>query len=118
MMNVNINHRKASSSAALMNKIESRLNSWSGKQIYFKGRITLVQFVLSAIPVYCLSFYRLPKRRSNSLSKFSEISWGREGGENRLKVQFLGWGGKSYVVQKIRVCWGLGILGLEVLLEK
>lgn len=60
-VNVGINHRLSKAWSSLIEKVKSHLNSWSGKHLSFGGRITLIQSVLSALPIYNLSFYRLPK---------------------------------------------------------
>ncbi|KAL8544477.1 hypothetical protein ACS0TY_004874 [Phlomoides rotata] len=40
---------------------ERRLAKWKDKNLSLGGRITLIQSVPSVIPIYCLSFYRIPK---------------------------------------------------------
>lgn len=60
-MNVGINHRRVQSWTTLKERIRRRLNSWKEKNLSFGGRITLIQSVLSSLPIYYLSFYRLPK---------------------------------------------------------
>lgn len=61
-LKVGINHRRDSSWKNLVDKIRRRLDLWNDKHISLGGRITLVQAVLSAVPIYCLSFFRLPKK--------------------------------------------------------
>lgn len=68
-INVGINHRLAKNWSKLKEKVRRRLNSWSGQHLSFGGRITLIQSVLSALPTYCLSFYRIPKSILNELMK-------------------------------------------------
>lgn len=66
-INVGIMHRRAEAWTPLVDKIRKRLAKWEDKQLSFGGRITLIQAVLSAIPIYVLSFYYLPKKTLSEL---------------------------------------------------
>lgn len=61
-LNFRINHKKSSAWSELVSKIHKRLARWNDKYFSFGGRITLIKFVLSSISIYCLSFYRIPKK--------------------------------------------------------
>ena len=43
----------------LIEKIKKRLAGWKGKSLSLGGRLTLVNMVLSSIPIYLMSFYEL-----------------------------------------------------------
>lgn len=60
-LNVGINHKKSASWANLIDRIKRRLANWNDKNISFAGRITLIQAILSIIPIYSLFFYRILK---------------------------------------------------------
>ncbi|KAL8519786.1 hypothetical protein ACS0TY_010647 [Phlomoides rotata] len=45
----------------LIIKVRNRINQWDGRHISLACRATLVQSVLSAMPIYYLSFFLLPK---------------------------------------------------------
>lgn len=90
-INVGINHRLTRSWSGLVGKVKKRLNSWSGNHLSFGGRITLIQSVLSALPVYCLSFYCIPKRVLSELTTIQRnFLWG--GCEEKNKIAWVKWG--------------------------
>ncbi|KAL8507861.1 hypothetical protein ACS0TY_018417 [Phlomoides rotata] len=60
-LNVGIKHWRISSWDKLVARVRGRLAKWNDKHISFGGRATLIQFVLSSIPIFCLSFYRILK---------------------------------------------------------
>ncbi|XP_039118867.1 uncharacterized protein LOC120255006 [Dioscorea cayenensis subsp. rotundata] len=45
----------------LIAKVRGRLSSWKSSYISIGGRLTLVNSVLSAVPTYWMSLYKLPK---------------------------------------------------------
>lgn len=105
-MNVGINHRLARSWSMLIDKVRRRINSWKGKNLSFGGRITLIQAVLSAVPIYYLSFYRIPKNIIRALTGLQRrFLWGVV----RKTKKSLGLGGARYVWRKNLGGWGLEI---------
>jgi len=44
----------------LLNNITSRLSNWKRKFISFGGRLILLKFIMSSLPVYFLSFFKAP----------------------------------------------------------
>lgn len=75
-----VNYKNASSWANLVDKIWKRLAKWEDKQLSFGGRITLIQSVLLAISIYCLSFYHVPKNILSELVRLQRSFFGGEGG--------------------------------------
>ncbi|KAL8534496.1 hypothetical protein ACS0TY_010494 [Phlomoides rotata] len=55
-MNIGRNHHRKENWEWLVDKIKSRLTKWDGKNISLGGRATLIQSVLSAIPIYSFLF--------------------------------------------------------------
>ncbi|KAF1858738.1 hypothetical protein Lal_00044771 [Lupinus albus] len=55
-----INHRRRDTWTPILNRIKSRIASWSKSQISFGGRVILINVILSAIPLYFPSFYKAP----------------------------------------------------------
>ena len=53
----------------LIDKIEKRLQGWKGSLLSLGGRVTLLNSVLSAIPLYWLSIYRLPAKIRHKIDK-------------------------------------------------
>lgn len=45
----------------LVDKVMKRIGSWQGKLLSSAARVTLIQSCLASIPVYLLSFIKLPK---------------------------------------------------------
>ena len=46
----------------LISKFESRLAKWKQRCLSMGGRISLINSVLSAMPIYLLSFFKIPKK--------------------------------------------------------
>lgn len=46
----------------MIDVLRKRLARWRGKRLSFGGRIFLLKSVLSSIPLYYLSFFRLPRK--------------------------------------------------------
>ncbi|KAL8474548.1 hypothetical protein ACS0TY_031126 [Phlomoides rotata] len=72
------------------------------------GRITLIQAVLSAVLIYCLSFYHLPKKSLREIVQIQrKFLW--EGGEDNNKIMWVSWDN----ICKKKENGGLGIRNLE-----
>lgn len=66
-------------------KVKKRINCWRVDSLSMGGRLTTIKSVLSAIPVYNLSWMRLPKTSEKLLiSLCRNFLWGSKGGENKL----------------------------------
>ena len=46
----------------VINKCERKLAKWKQRHVFFGGRVTLIQSVLTSIPIYFFSFFRVPNR--------------------------------------------------------
>ena len=53
----------------VIDKVHKKLQSWKGNFLSIGGRVTLINSVLSAVPLYALSLYRLPKKIKQQLDK-------------------------------------------------
>ncbi|MCI08605.1 RNA-directed DNA polymerase (Reverse transcriptase), partial [Trifolium medium] len=71
----------------MLNIIRGRLGSWGNKYVSLGGRIVLINAVLSAIPIFYLSFMKMPVKVWKEVVK--------------IQRKFL-WGGLS---KKNRTCW-------------
>ena len=52
----------------IIRKFEARMNRWNQRNISMAGRLTLINVVLTALPLFYLSFFRAPKAVINRLS--------------------------------------------------
>jgi hypothetical protein len=51
-------------------RFEKRLSSWKGKHLSIGGRLTLINSVLSSLPLYMMSFFAIPKGVPKKLDYF------------------------------------------------
>ncbi|KAJ4818941.1 RNA-directed DNA polymerase (reverse transcriptase)-related family protein [Rhynchospora pubera] len=95
----------------LIEKLEHKLAGWKNKLLSRAGRLTLVCSVLSSIPIFFMSVFRLPSWVINSIDKLRRsFLWGHFGTSNR-GLNLLAWD---------RVCMpknlgGFGVLNLRLL---
>jgi len=45
----------------VLERLKSRLSDWKSRNLSYGGRLVLLKFVLSSLPVYALSFLELPQ---------------------------------------------------------
>ena len=96
---------------------ERKLARWKQRHLSFGGRVTLIQSTLSSIPIYFLSFFRLPRKVADNLIGIQRsFLWG--GGSEQRKIAWTKWETIYLPKQK----GGLGIKDIrtfnKVLLEK
>ncbi len=71
-------------------RFEKRLSSWKGKHLSIGGRLTLINSVLSSLPMYMMSFFEVPKGVLKKLDYFrSRFYW--QGDESRRKYRLAKW---------------------------
>ena len=63
------NMRKFSSWQPVIAKIQQRLASWKASCLSRAGKLALIKAVLSSLPVYYLSLFKMPKRVANEINK-------------------------------------------------
>ncbi|GAU26327.1 hypothetical protein TSUD_56250 [Trifolium subterraneum] len=74
----------------VVSRIRKRLSGWKCKNLSFGGRLILLKFVMSSVPVYFLSFFKAPSGIISSLeSMFSHFFWG--GCEENRKTSWIKW---------------------------
>ncbi|KAL8468554.1 hypothetical protein ACS0TY_031669 [Phlomoides rotata] len=89
-MQIGKNHRTRDHWTGLCDKMKKKLVRWDGKTISMAGRAILIQSVLSAIPIYSLSFYIIPKISTLDLVRIQRaFLWGGDG-EN-TKIPWVSW---------------------------
>jgi len=74
----------------VLNRIRTRLSSWNKKNLSFGGRLILLKFILSSLPVYFLSFFKAPTGIIPSIESLfkSFFFWGG-GGEDFRKIAWV-----------------------------
>jgi hypothetical protein len=84
---VGANPRLATTWSPLLDAIKKRLGSWGNRHVSLGGRIVLLNAVLNAIPIFFLSYMKMP------MKVWREVV--------RIQRNFL-WGGLS---KKTSICW-------------
>lgn len=94
----------------LISKIEKKLQSWKGSLLSLGGRVTLLNSVITAIPLYWLSIYKMPVLIRNTIDKIRrKFVWSGSTSTLRKKYHLIKW--DHLCLGKVQ--GGLGILNLE-----
>lgn len=80
-----IQYKKTVEWDGVVKKIKERLKRWEGNKISFCGRITLFNSILSVIPLYYLSFYKIPKKIFEIYYEYTKKFF-VEGGKGSRKI--------------------------------
>ena len=92
----------------VVTKVGKRLASWKKAFLSRGGRVTLIQSVLAALPIYYLSLFRASIRVLNTLEKLTRyFLWG--GGDLAGGEHLVDWG----IVCRVKERGGLGIGNLR-----
>lgn len=74
----------------LVQKVKNRIAIWDGKNVSMGGRATLIQSVLSSIPIYSLSMFLLPNCSILDLIRVQRgFLWG--GSSSTPKIPWVRW---------------------------
>nr|KYP37880.1 Putative ribonuclease H protein At1g65750 family [Cajanus cajan] len=69
----------------VVEKIKRRLSNWKGKVLSMAGRVQLINSVLTSLPLYYLSFYKIPKGVSSEISRLQrQFLWGSNQGTKKM----------------------------------
>ena len=77
-LGIPIHYRKLSNNdwMKIQERFEKCLSNWKGKKISIGGRLTLINSVLSSLPMYMMSFFEIPKGVRKKLDYFrSRFFW-------------------------------------------
>ncbi|PNY11621.1 cysteine-rich receptor-like protein kinase, partial [Trifolium pratense] len=106
---VGANPRRKATWTPIVDSMTKRLSRWNGRNLSIGGRVTLINSVLSSLPLYFFSFYKAPIGIINQLV--------------RIQRNFL-WGGSAEVKKLCWVSWaqvclpkekgGLGVKNIEM----
>jgi hypothetical protein len=104
------NPRSVTTWEPMLNTIRSRLGSWGNKFVSLGGRIVMINAVLSAIPIFYLSFLKMPVKVWREVVKIQrKFLWG--GLADKNKTCWVKWGD----ICKPKKEGGLGVRDLRLL---
>ena len=87
---IGINPRRKVVWEPIIRKFEARLNKWNQRNISMASRITLINVVLTALPLFYLSFFRAPIAVINRLTAIQRhFLWG--GNLEGKKIAWVAW---------------------------
>lgn len=103
------NPRSKSFWSPVVERVEKRLERWSGKYLSLGGGLTLIRSVLMNQPTYYMSLFQIPKGISVKLEQcFRRFLWGDK--QDKRKVDLVSWSN----VTKPKERGGLGITPLHL----
>lgn len=74
---IGANPRCVSTWQPIIDSLERRLAIWKGRHLSLGGRITLINSVLNSLPIFFLSFLRIPRKVLKILIRIQRnILWG------------------------------------------
>ncbi|GKV44765.1 hypothetical protein SLEP1_g51921 [Rubroshorea leprosula] len=101
-------HRKLHLWKPLVDVFSKKLSTWKGRFLSLSGKITLINSVLSSLPVFWMSMYRIPSGTILALDKIRRcFLWG--GAEKGKKIRWVSW----KKVCKEKENGGLGVKNLR-----
>jgi hypothetical protein len=78
-------------------KMRSKLGPWQGKMLVMGGRVTLINSSLTSVPLYMLSFYRIPSGVKEKMDRIRNIFLWDET-EDKNKYNLFNW--QTVCIQK------------------
>lgn len=94
----------------LIQKINRRLPGWAAKLLTIAGRLTLVNAVLTSIPIYLMSVCKLPVWVIEEIDKTRRNFFWKGGAQNERKIHLANWP----MLCKPKKMGGMGILDLRI----
>ncbi|GMP42072.1 hypothetical protein CsSME_00011936 [Camellia sinensis var. sinensis] len=111
------NPRRKTTWKPVLDKFKGKLSGWKKRLLSFAGRLTLIKSVLSSLPIYYLSLFRMPKCVIKEVDKIqASFLWGDS--DVKRKVHLVSW--KDVSMTKNQGWLGIRSLGQvnECLLAK
>jgi hypothetical protein len=106
---VGANPRRRATWKPIVENMEKRLTNWRSRHLSYGGRITLINSVLSSLPLYFFSFFKAPRCILLSLVRIQRnFLWG--GGVEAKKLCWVKW--DHICLPKAK--GGLGVKNLEM----
>jgi hypothetical protein len=79
---VGANPRRRTTWTPVLDSMKKKLSAWNGRKLSIGGRVTLIEFVLSSLPLYFFFFFQGPCVRDQGVGKHpTKISVGGRVGE-------------------------------------
>ncbi|XP_028122010.1 uncharacterized protein LOC114319199 [Camellia sinensis] len=89
-MPLGANPKRLSTWEPIINKVKKRLASWKKRYLSLGGRITLIKSVLSSLPIYYMSLFKIPTQVANLIDKYQRsFLWGDS--DAKRKLHLLNW---------------------------
>ena len=74
----------------LISRFEAKLSKWNQKNLSMGAKVTLIKSVLNALPIYLLSFFKIPQRIVDWLVSLQRnFMWGRN--QHQKRVSWVKW---------------------------
>jgi hypothetical protein len=90
---VGANLRSASTWEPLISSLRKRLGNWNNKFVSLGGRIVLLNSVLNAIPIFYLSYLKIPIQVWKKVTKIQrDFLWGEQKWEEKNLLDEMGGG--------------------------
>jgi len=90
-------------------RIEKRLGNWKGKMLSYGGRLVLLNYVLSSLPMFMLSFFEIPRGVLKKIEYFrSRFFWQYD--SHKKKYRLIKWP----LLCQPKDQGGLGIQNLDI----
>lgn len=87
----------------VLNAMRLKLSSWRRKQLRIGGRVTLINLVLSSLPFYFFSFFKVPKKVLGEMVRIQrQFLWG--GNNEHKKMAWITW--ETICLPKTKEDWG------------
>ena len=87
---IGANPRRTQMWDPIITKCERKLWKWKQRHLSFGGRVTLIQSMLTSIPINFFSFFRVPKSVLDKLVRLQRrFLWG--GGPDQNKIAWIRW---------------------------
>jgi len=104
-MPVGGSHKRDAFWNGVIEKVQARLSRWKGRSLSMAGRICLIRSVLSSIPLFFMSLFKLPSGVAGKLVKLQRnFLWGW--GADERKIAWASWN----LACKPQEFGGLGII--------
>ncbi|KAK2659389.1 hypothetical protein Ddye_005922 [Dipteronia dyeriana] len=98
------NPRKESLWIPVLNKIKQILAPWKRGFMSKGGRLVLIKYVLSSLPTFCMSVFKIPVGLARKIEKMQRGFFGNDG-IMKKKIHSVDWSTACYCKRKC----GLGI---------